>query len=303
MQRQQRGEVMQSQNISGPYKHVPLCYPFVKWAGGKTQLLPVLNKHIPSTFNRYFEPFLGGGAVFFFLSSKNFQFSSYLSDINEELINAYKIVKDKVEQLISLLKYHETEYKKSPYEYYYELRANIKPSLTDVEKTARFIALNRTCYNGLYRVNSKGEFNVPMGRYKNPIICDSTNLRSVSIALRDSKAKLQISNYKDILVEKARENDFIYLDPPYNPVSNTAYFTRYTHSGFTNKDQEELAFIFQMLNDRKCKVLLSNSDTPFIRNLYKDFAEYTKEVDVVRAINSKASKRIGHKELLIRNYP
>ena len=142
-----------------------------------------------------------------------------------------------------------------------------------------------------------------MGRYKNPVICDSTNLRNVSVALRDSKAKLQVSNYKDILVEKARENDFIYLDPPYNPVSNTAYFTRYTHRGFTNKDQEELARIFQILNERKCRVLLSNSDTNFIRNLYKDFAEYTTVVDVVRAINSKASKRIGHKELLIRNYP
>ena len=302
MQRQQRGEVIQSQNVSRTYRDVPLCYPFVKWAGGKTQLLPILNKHIPSAFNRYFEPFLGGGAMFFFLSSKNLQFSSYLSDINEELINAYKVVKDKVEQLISLLKYHEAEYKKSPYEYYYELRANIKPSLTDVERAARFITLNRTCYNGLYRVNSKGIFNVPMGRYKNPVICDTTNLQNVSIALRDSKAKLQVSNYKDILVEKARENDFIYLDPPYNPVSNTAYFTRYTHRGFTNKDQEELARIFKMLNDRKCKVLLSNSDTNFIRNLYKDFAEYTIVVDVVRAINSKASKRIGHKELLIRNY-
>ena len=204
-----------------------------------------------------------------------------------------------MEQLISLLKYHEAEYKKSPH----QLRANVKPLLTEVEKAARFITLNRTCYNGLYRVNSKGIFNVPMGRYKNPVICDYTNIQNVSIALLDSKAKLQISNYKDILVENARENDFIYLDPPYNPVSNTAYFTRYTHSGFTNKDQEELAHVFEILNERKCKVLLSNSDTNFIRNLYKDFAQYTKEVDVVRAINSKASKRIGHKELLIRNYP
>lgn len=305
MRRQQRGKIIQSQsqNASGPYKHVPLCYPFVKWAGGKTQLLAVLNKHTPSTFNRYFEPFLGGGAMFFFLSSKNLQFNSYLSDINEELINAYNIVKDRVEQLISHLKYHEAEFKKSPYEYYYELRANTKPSLTEVEKAARFITLNRTCYNGLYRVNSKGIFNVPMGRYKNPVICDSTNLRKVSIALRDSKAKLQASDYKDILLEKAGEDDFIYLDPPYNPISNTAYFTRYTHSGFSNKDQEELARVFGILNDRKCKVLLSNSDTPFIRNQYKDFARCTKVVDVIRAINSKASKRIGHKELLIQNYP
>ena len=124
--------------------------------------------------------------MFFFLSSKNLQFISYLSDSNEELINAYKVVKSKVEQLIALLKYHEIEYRKSPSEYYYSLRANIKP-LTEVERVAKFITLNRTCYNGLYRVNSRGIFNVPMGRYKNPVICDSTNLRKVSIALRDSQ--------------------------------------------------------------------------------------------------------------------
>jgi DNA adenine methylase len=297
----QQRELVQSQNILGPYKQLPRCYPFVKWAGGKTQLLSVLNRHIPSSFNRYFEPFLGGGAMFFNLSSKNLQFSSYLSDINEDLINAYKVVKDKVDNLIILLRHHEVEYNKSPHQYYYELRTNIK-LLTDVERAAKFITLNKTCYNGLYRVNSKGIFNVPMGRYKNPVICDSNNLRKVSIALRDSKAKIQVSNYKDILLQKAEENDFIYLDPPYNPVSNTAHFTRYTHNGFTDKDQDELASIFGKLNDRRCKVLLSNSDTPFIKSIYKDFAKYTKEVDVIRSINSKASKRVGHKELLLRNY-
>ena len=121
--------------------------------------------------------------------------------------------------------------------------------------------------------------------------------------MRESKAKIETSNYKEILLEKAREGDFIYLDPPYNPVSDTAYFTRYTHTGFTNEDQKELANLFGTLHDRKCKVLLSNSNTLFIRDLYKDYAKYTKEVDVIRAINSKASKRMGHKELLIRNYP
>jgi DNA adenine methylase len=282
------------------YKHVPCCYPFVKWAGGKTQLLPVLNKHVPSSFNQYFEPFLGGGAMFFFLSSKNLQFTSYLSDINEELINAYKVVKSNVEQLITLLRYHETEYKKSPREYYYELRT--KPLLTEVERAAKFITLNRTCFNGLYRVNRSGVFNVPMGSYKNPVICNSANLRHVSIALRDSRAELHTSDYKDILLKEAGEDDFIYLDPPYNPVSNTAYFTHYTHTGFIARDQEELSRMFGILNDRKCKVLLSNSDTPLIRDLYKDFSNSTEELDVVRAINSKASKRLGHKELLIRNY-
>ena len=303
MRRGQHGKVIQSQDVSILNKQVPKGYPFVKWAGGKTQLLPVLSKHIPASFNQYFEPFLGGGAMFFYLSSKNLQFTSYLSDINEELINTYKIVKDKVEQLVDMLRYYESEYRKQPYEYYYDLRANVKPSLTDVEKAARFITLNRTCYNGLYRVNSRGIFNVPMGRYKNPVICDSANLEKVSIALRDSNAQLHVSDYKDILLEKAGEDDFIYLDPPYNPVSNTAYFTRYTHTGFANKDQEELARIFGILNERKCKVLLSNSNTTYIKNLYKDFANYVEELDVVRAINSKASKRTGHKELLIRNYP
>ena len=297
----QQREVVRSQSRLGPYKHIPLCYPFVKWAGGKTQLLPMVDKHIPPTFNRYFEPFLGGGALFFHLSAKNLEFISYLSDINEDLINAYKVVKDKVDDLIGLLKHHETEYKKSPHEYYYQLRANIKP-LSDVESAARFIALNKTCYNGLYRVNSKGVFNVPMGRYKDPLICDSNNLPKVSTALRESKAKIRMSNYKNILLENAEEDDFIYLDPPYNPVSNTAYFTRYTDTAFKNEDQQELADVFRILNERKCKILLSNSDTHFIRSLYKDFAKYMKEVDVIRAINSVASKRIGHRELLIRNY-
>jgi DNA adenine methylase len=298
----QQRELMRSQRNLEPIKHVPLCYPFVKWAGGKTQLLPVLDKYIPSSFNRYFEPFLGGGAMFFYLSSKNIQFESFLSDINDDLVNAYNVIRDKVEELIVLLKHHEKEYNKSRHEYYYELRANIKPSLTAVEKAARFITLNRTCYNGLYRVNSRGIFNVPMGRYKDPIICDSNNLRKVGIALHDSKARIKVNDYKDILDENPGEDDFIYLDPPYNPVSNTAYFTRYTNTGFTNRDQEELADFVKKLSRRHCKVLLSNSSTPFIRSLYKDFTEFTEEVNVVRAINSNAAKRMGHKELVIRTY-
>jgi DNA adenine methylase len=301
--RHHQAEILQSQDSQRRDKDTANYCPFVKWAGGKTQLLQVLSKNIPFTFNRYFEPFLGGGAMFFHLfSSRNLQFSSsYLSDINEDLITAYKVVKDKVEELIILLKHHEIEYKKSPRKYYYELRANMKP-LTDVEKAARFITLNKTCYNGLYRVNSKGIFNVPIGRYKSPVICDSTNLRKASIALRDSKTKIQVNDYKDILLEKARMDDFIYLDPPYNPMSTTSYFTGYTHTGFGNEDQEELAHVFEILNNRKCKVLLSNSDTPFIRGLYREFADCTKEVDTIRAINSIASKRLGHKELLIHNY-
>jgi DNA adenine methylase len=152
------------------------------------------------------------------------------------------------------------------------------------------------------RVNSKGIFNVPMGRYNSPVICDSENLRKVGIALRDSDAKIEAVDYEDILLRNSREGDFIYLDPPYDPLNHTAYFTHYTHNGFTNYDQRKLANLFAILDERKCKVLLSNSATSFVRELYRDFDKYTIELSVLRSINSKASKRIGHKELLIRNY-
>jgi DNA adenine methylase len=279
---------------------LPQSYPYVKWAGGKTQLLSEIDKTIPSEFNQYFEPFLGGGAMFFhIISNKDIQFTAYLSDVNEELINAFNVIKNDVEKLIEVLKNHEVEYKKNPLEYYYELRLNIK-STNNIQRAARFITLNKTCYNGLYRVNKKGIFNVPIGRYKNPVICDSDNLKKVSVALRYSKAQIQVSDYKVILLQEAEEDDFIYLDPPYNPTSSTASFTNYTNTGFNDNDQKELADIFKKLDDRKCKVLLSNSDTPLIRKLYCDFT--IQDVQALRAINCKGSKRVGHKELLIRNY-
>ncbi len=277
------------------------CYPFVKWAGGKSQILSKLDSMVPFEFNRYFEPFVGGGALFFHLvSNRNLRFAAYVSDMNKELITAYKVVKDNVIELIELLKKHQREYKKNPSEYYYKLRDKIKPS-DDIEIAARFIALNKTCYNGLYRVNKKGIFNVPIGRYKNPLICDTSNLENASNTLRYSKAVIQIGDYRDVVL-KAEQHDFIYLDPPYHPVCSTSNFTGYTHYGFDDNDQSELARIFVELNDKKCKVLLSNSDTPFIRRLYSDFSNCIKEVNVSRAINSKASKRLGHKELLISNY-
>jgi DNA adenine methylase len=279
---------------------LPLSYPFLKWAGGKTQILFELEKFVPSEFDRYFEPFLGGGAVFFHLTSKNFHFTAYLSDTNEELITVYRVVKGDVEKLIDILKKHQKDYDKGPTEFYYELRKFVPP--TDVERAARFIALNKTCYNGLYRVNKGGIFNVPIGRYKNPLICDSNNLRNASLSLRDSKVIIELSDYKQIVLENAREGDFVYLDPPYNPASSTASFTSYTNSGFTNTDQKELRDVFTELIDRKCKVLLSNSDTKFIRELYSEFATCFKEVNVLRSINCRGSKRIGHKELIISSY-
>lgn len=277
----------------------PGCHPFVKWAGGKSQLIPQIIRLMPSRFARYFEPFLGGGAVFFHTASYNR--NAYLSDINVDLINAYKIIRNNVEELITALKYHQDEYTKSPKSYYYQLRDETK-GLNKIENAARFITLNKTCYNGLYRVNKKGLFNVPIGRYKNPLICDPVNLRKMSIVLSQSASYLGVIDYKKILVEKADKDDFVYLDPPFHPISNTANFTSYTNSGFSFEDQKELATIFKELTRRGCKLLLSNSNTEEIRRLYSDFSHLTELALVNRSINAVGSKRVGHVELLIRNY-
>jgi DNA adenine methylase len=209
---------------------IPCCHPFVKWAGGKGQLLPQIMCYIPQKFARYFEPFLGGGAVFFHIAPYNR--NATLSDINADLINVYIIIRNNVEELIAALNYHQTEYSKSPKRYYYELRDS-KKVFNNIEKAARFITLNKTCYNGLYRVNKNGLFNVPIGRYKNPLICDTNNLRKASMVLRHPGSSLRIGDYKKILGEKAVKDDFVYLDPPFHPVSNTANFTSYTNNGFT----------------------------------------------------------------------
>jgi DNA adenine methylase len=277
----------------------PGCHPFVKWAGGKSQLIPQIIRLMPSRFARYFEPFLGGGAVFFHTASYNR--NAFLSDINVDLINAYKIIRNNVEELITALKYHQDEYTKSPKSYYYQLRDKTK-GLNKIENAARFITLNKTCYNGLYRVNKKGLFNVPIGRYKNPLICDPVNLRKMSIVLSQSASYLGVIDYKKILVEKADKDDFVYLDPPFHPISNTANFTSYTNNGFTLEDQKELATIFKELTRRGCKLLLSNSNTEEIRRLYSDFSHLTELALVNRSINAVGSKRVGHVELLIRNY-
>jgi DNA adenine methylase len=284
---------------------MPPCKPFVKWAGGKGQLVPQLYALAPAKFDRYIEPFLGGGALFFHLiSNKNKTFTVYISDINPELINVYAAVKDDVEKLIKLLTQHQIQYNQAPKEYYYKLRSdyNLRSCSDRIGRAAEFITLNRTCFNGLYRVNRKGEFNVPWGKYKNPTICDSNNLRNVSHVFRNPEVTIKAADYKEILLENAKENDFIYLDPPYNPVSLTANFTNYTDNGFSNKDQKELAEIFRQLDEMKCKVMLTNSNTDFIRELYSDFARNTVEVGSRRAINCKAAKREGHTDLIIRNY-
>jgi DNA adenine methylase len=270
--------------------------PFIKWAGGKTQLLTELEKNVPNFVN-YFEPFLGGGALFFRLAVKKTPFTAYLSDANTELINAYHVVKNDLSQLISELRRHDRAYKKNPVRYYYELR-NASPA-GRVQRAARLIALNKTCYNGLYRVNSRGEFNVPMGRYKNPVICDEKMLGNASAMLNRAGAVLGACDFR-IALRGVQEGDFVYLDPPFVPLSQTANFVNYTQNGFAEKDQLELSRMFRELDRKKCKVLLSNSDTASTRDLYGGFRLYS--VQVTRAISSKAVARSGYSELLVSNY-
>jgi DNA adenine methylase len=275
-------------------------YPFVKWAGGKSQLLNILERYIPDNFNNYFEPFVGGGSFFYRLVKLRDvrSFSCFLSDSNCELINAYAVVKLDVDELIKSLKRHEELYYNNPKDYYYELRATATEK--KIEKASRFITLNKTCFNGLYRVNRKGFFNVPMGKFKKlPKICDEKNLKNLNSLLNIVNPVIECQDYKEAL-SRVSENDFIYLDPPYKPMSETAYFTKYTNYGFVDEDQTQLASIFKELDKLNCKILLSNSNTELIRDLYKDYN--LKEVKAIRAINCKGSKRLGHTELIISNY-
>ena len=272
----------------------PAAAPFLKWAGGKGQLLQELGAHVPE-FDRYFEPFLGGGALFFYLASRR-SFSAHLSDANNDLVNAYKAVKTNVDGLVELLSGYELRYKKDPRSFYYRLRSS-RPQ--GVRAAARFIALNKTCYNGLYRVNRSGEFNVPIGSYKNPAICDKERLRSASAALNYCKARISCMSYNEAL-RKARSGDFVYLDPPFVPLSKTARFVDYTQDGFGEQDQADLAKAFADLDRRGCKVLLSNSDTEITRELYAGFTQCT--VQVSRAISCRGMERTGYTELLVRNY-
>jgi DNA adenine methylase len=264
--------------------------PFIKWAGGKSKLLPDLSKLFPpkKQIGAYFEPFLGGGAVFFYLQHPN----SYLSDSNQELIELYKIVQQNVEELIDALKGHKNER-----DYFYKVRAQRPSELSPIERAARLIYLNKTCFNGLYRVNSRGDFNVPFGRYKNPLICDAEGLRAASLALQN--AKILHEHFESVL-SWAKPTDFIYFDPPYHPLNKTSSFTSYTSDRFGEEEQKHLSCVYTELANRGCFVMMSNSDTPLIRNLYKDFN--IKEIQASRAINSKSEGRGKITELLIINY-
>jgi DNA adenine methylase len=270
--------------------------PFLKWAGGKSQMLRNLGEHFPRHFSKYYEPFLGGGAVFFRLVERYPPFDAVLSDCNEELINAYEVVKTHVEQLVETLKIHEVNYVRQAKDYYYQVRKE-RP-FCSVERAARLIFLNKTCYNGLYRVNRKSEFNVPFGRYENPRILDEENLRKVSRILNLTNAKVLTADYQDA-TKDASNGDFIYFDPPYQPVSSTANFTSYTHTGFSLDEQKRLGVWFKELDRRGCTVLLSNSDTTEVRDIYSGYNLET--VPAVRVISCKGNKRKDHSELIICN--
>jgi DNA adenine methylase len=276
--------------------------PFLKWAGGKTRLIGQYQPYFPEKFTTYYEPFLGGGAVFFYLAQQHPSLQAILTDINPELINAYCCVRDKVEELIELLIDHQSEHRKDNKEYYYSVRS--RSYKKDTEKAARLIYLNKTCYNGLYRENSKGEFNVPIGRYKNPNICQAELLRSVSSLL--ARAQIEVRKFDEILDFAPSREDFVYFDPPYYPISATSNFTAYNRDNFQESEQLKLRDIFAELPERGVKVMLSNSNCDFIHKIYSDSEAFKKpnlpkliEISASRGINSNSCKRGKVKELLI----
>lgn len=269
-----------------------ITYPIVKWVGGKRQLLFELLKNMPKTYNRYFEPFIGGGALFFELQPDN----AYISDMNEELINLYSVVRDSVDELIEDLSKHEISK-----EYFLEIR-NIDRTeeyskLSNVERASRFIYLNRTCFNGMYRVNSKGEFNVPFGNYKNPRIIDENNLLNCSELLK--KTEIKCADFSKI-IHKVQKGDFVYFDPPYVPLNETSSFTSYTKDGFDIDMQFKLREVCDELDSMGVKFMLSNSDTKLVNKLYANYE--IKKVFASRQINANAAGRGKITEVLVKNY-
>ncbi|HEX7773647.1 MAG TPA: Dam family site-specific DNA-(adenine-N6)-methyltransferase, partial [Pyrinomonadaceae bacterium] len=251
----------------------------------------------PKTFNRYIEPFVGGGAILFHLwNTHRLPKRSFLFDNNDELVNAYIVVRDRVEELIESLATHEAKHHKN---YYYDVRQLDRRDthLSEVDRAARMIYLNRTCYNGLYRVNSRKQFNVPIGSYVNPQILNEDVLRAASAALQG--VQIAVRDFRNI-VKLAKPKDFFYFDPPYDPVSKTASFTGYTAENFTEKDQQELAEVFSALAAKGTFVMLSNSSTPLVRDLYKNFRIET--VQAKRAVNSKGNARGCIPEVVVLNY-
>jgi DNA adenine methylase len=283
----------------GKNKSKKLVKPFLKWAGGKRQLVPVIREnHLPKNYNpnrhTYYEPFVGGGALLFALQPKK----AVINDCNAELMNCYKVVRDSLDELIDDLNSHRNEKN-----YYYAVRSWDRDksfeNKTSVERASRIIFLNKTCYNGLFRVNSKGQFNVPFGRYKKPNILEEAVLKAVSQYLNTNQIELLNLDFKDA-VQGADKGDFIYFDPPYDPISDSASFTGYDVNKFNRDEQRRLKETVDELNRRGCKFLLSNAYTDFIVDLYRDYNQT--RVSAIRAINSNPSKRGRVDEILVKNY-
>ncbi len=273
--------------------------PFLKWAGGKTQLLKQYEPFFPTEPLRgYYEPFAGSGAVFFHLRGRDLFQRYELAESNAELINCYRVVRDDLDGLIDLLARHQAAHGA---DYYYTLRACDRdpawPDAPPTERAARLIYLNKTCYNGLWRVNSRGEYNVPMGSYRRPAILDESRLRAASEALQG--VTLAVRDFQQV-VDFAGPGDFVYFDPPYVPLSHTSNFTSYSRESFGEAEHRALADTFAALDRQGCRVMLSNSDTPLVRELYRNFR--VEGIAARRAINSAPTKRGPVGEVLVLNY-
>lgn len=279
------------------YKHNVLAQPFLKWAGGKRQLLPAIKEYIPQQFGQYYEPFIGAGAVLFSLQPKK----SIINDTNGELINCYRVIKDNPEELLDLCQEHR---EKNSKEHFYSLREQDRrddfQDRSPLERAARIIYLNKTCFNGLFRVNSSGQFNVPYGNYSNPVIADPAVIKSVSAYLNQRDVRILEGDFAKA-VSTARKGAFIYFDPPYHPISDTSSFTGYSANGFGEKEQVRLKELCDRLTERGCQVLVSNSSAPLIKKLYSAPNYEIVEVKASRAINAVASRRGRINELLIHN--
>ncbi len=276
--------------------------PFLKWAGGKGQLLAQYESFFPQEpVCGYFEPFVGSGAVFFHLQARGLFERAHLSEVNAELITCYLAVRDTVGDLIGALQNHARDHAEHGAAHYYAVRAWDRApdwaSAPLVRRAARLIYLNKTCYNGLWRVNRQGHFNVPMGRYKNPEIVNEARLRAASRALQG--AEIAVAGFERVL-ERAGAGDFVYCDPPYVPLSATASFTSYAAASFGEVEQRRLAEVFAALDRQGCRVMLSNSDTPLVRQLYRAFRIET--VSARRAINSASARRGAISEVVVLNY-
>lgn len=268
----------------------PVASPVIKWVGGKGKLLHELTARLPERFNRYFEPFAGGLALFFRVAPRK----AVISDSNADLIALYKAISSDVGAVIRKLQHHREAHDEK---HYYAMRANWNQhhdSWSDAERAAGFIYLNKTCFNGLWRVNRSGDFNVPIGRYTDPPICVPETLRAAHALL--ARAELRCGDYQAAVADAGR-GDFVYFDPPYDPITPTANFTSYSAAGFGPDDQRALAETARKLVARGCQVMLSNSDTPFIRSIYKGFQ--IDRVKCSRAINSNASKRGDVDEVIV----